>query len=714
MDNVKIIQSPFKPRARMLLQLGDQLIKNETIALIELIKNAYDADASYAEVVLSNIHDMENAEIIISDDGWGMDKNVIINSWLEPGSDLKSEIVTKNLRSPKGRLPIGEKGIGRFGVHKLGNEIELITRKKGGKEYYVHIDWTKFSHSKYLEDVPVSVFERDNPINFKDDNCGTILRIRKINKSWTRGEVRSIKRAINSLSSPFESNDSFETIIRCPGHEDWLDGMIDWKQIKKYALFHFKVILEGDGIKHFLYEFMPWDSMSKLTYNSVSYDYNSDSEDYSNNDIKYKLISQSRNFLSQEGNFSLDEDNIKIGPVEFEGYIFDRDPFILKLGISDKQGFKDYLDTNGGIRVYRDGLRVYDYGENGNDWLNLDIRRVNQPGKRLSNNIILGAVSLDRESSKSLIEKTNREGFVENKAYKLFRNSILHVLNIVETLRFQDKSCIRDLYGPTSKSEPVLQLLGDLQKYVEDKIKEQPIRNHINKYLLKIEEDYKTVCENLLKAAGAGLNMSVIIHEVEKIISEFALVLKNEKASERAMKLVEHLSSLIDGYADIIRKTDRKNDDIFKIVENALFNTEYRLVAHRVSIDKAYKNYNGTKKIRVSRSLLIGAIMNVIDNSIFWLEKYNIVHKQIYIGMNENDSYVNIVFADNGKGFLLPTESIVKPFVSAKPDGIGLGLHIASEVLLAQKGYLSFPDFNDLDIPDDYKNGAIIMFSLKK
>ena len=150
----------------------------------------------------------------------------------------------------------------------------------------------------------------------------------------------------------------------------------------------------------------------------------------------------------------------QIGKVQFEGYIFDRDSFVLKLGVSDKQGFKEYLDMNGGIRVYRDGLRVYDYGEVGNDWLNLDIRRVNQPGKKLSNNIILGAISLDRQTSKSLIEKTNREGFVENKAYTLFRNSILHVLNIVETLRFEDKSHIRQLYGPTAKSEPVLNVIG--------------------------------------------------------------------------------------------------------------------------------------------------------------------------------------------------------------------------------------------------------------
>ena len=76
----------------------------------------------------------------------------------------------------------------------------------------------------------------------------------------------------------------------------------------------------------------------------------------------------------------------------------------------------EYLDDNGGGRVYRDGIRVYNYGEVGEDWLGLDIRRVNAPTRKISQNIILGAIHLSLKSSTGLIEKTNREGFVENDA----------------------------------------------------------------------------------------------------------------------------------------------------------------------------------------------------------------------------------------------------------------------------------------------------------
>lgn len=178
MTKNNIIESPFKPRARMLVQLGDQLIKNESIALVELVKNAYDADASYVSITMNNIDQQANGEIIIKDDGWGMDLNTILNVWLEPGSDSKSNIIEENRRSPKGRLPIGEKGIGRFGVHKLGNEIEMVTKKVNGKEYCVHINWELFTKTKYLNEIPIPVIEREQPIDFSPKESGTILRIK--------------------------------------------------------------------------------------------------------------------------------------------------------------------------------------------------------------------------------------------------------------------------------------------------------------------------------------------------------------------------------------------------------------------------------------------------------------------------------------------------------------------------------------------------------
>ena len=164
-----------------------------------------------------------------------------------------------------------------------------------------------------------------------------------------------------------------------------------------------------------------------------------------------------------------------------------------------KLDFKQYLKTNGGVKVFRDKLRVYDYGEPENDWLELDYRRFQQPAKKISNNIILSSISINRKDSADLIEKTNREGFIVNDAYEAFRGAILHSLNIVETLRYSDKLKLREKYGPTPKSSPVMSTLGEAKRYVEEKVKETEVKTQIIKYFNKIEADYKTISENLLK-----------------------------------------------------------------------------------------------------------------------------------------------------------------------------------------------------------------------
>lgn len=697
----KEIPVKFKPRARLLLQLGDQLIKNESIALVELVKNSYDADANKVDIYMEHVDNAEDGIIIIEDDGYGMDSETVQNVWMEPGSDFKSEKFRNRELSPKyKRLPIGEKGIGRFGVHKLGNQIELVTKKDGAKEVFVKIDWTIFNNYRYLDDVPVKIIEREHPLLFKNGTTGTSITISDLRKEWTRGVARNVKRTITALVSPFEADDSFNAEFDIADKPGWFEGLLEWEDIKDYALFNFKVTINGSKIKKFNYSFTPWASMPKISGR--------------NEDKDNAIVSKFSEIEDEDGRkFSLNDH--EIGDVVFEGYIFDRDAYVMRLGVSDKTGFKSYLDNNSGIRVFRDGLRVYDYGEPENDWLGLDLRRVNQPTKRLSNNIILGAIYLKRSDSSDLIEKTNREGFVENGAYKAFRDSILHTLNIVETLRFSDKQKLREIYGPTPKSEPVLHVLGDLKEYVDKNVKEDDVKKEIVAGLVKIEEDYKRINENLLKAAGAGLSMSVVVHEVEKIILEVAKVLKAENASERAMNLVKHLEKLIDGYSAIIRKSTQTNEDVREVIDQALTNTEYRLSSHKVEVIKAYKNYKGGIKTKIARGLVIGSIMNIIDNSIYWLEKAGRKKKKIYIDVSEEErGFLNIIIADNGTGFLLPTEEITEPFVSAKPGGIGLGLHIASEIMAAQKGKLSFPELGDFELPDEFKHGAVVAFSFKR
>lgn len=702
----------FKPRARLLLQLGDQLIKNESIALLELAKNAYDADASKVDIVMRHPDSMEEGTIEIEDDGFGMTPDIVENVWLEPGSNYKQEQFAERRLTPiYQRLPIGEKGIGRFGAHKLGNLIEMTTKSANANEVFVRIDWTQFAEHRYLEEVPIRIVEREHPQHFVGGKTGTRIVIKGFRKPWERGMARNVIRAITSITSPFETMDSFKPSFQIIDKPGWFDGIITWDKVCDYSLFQFDATISGNVLTDFSYKFTPWNTMTRLRGRNV--------------ELSDSIVENNLRITDDEEN-PVNLSQYNIGAIRFKGYIFDLDTFILKMGVSDKSGFKSYLKSNGGVRVFRDGLRVYDYGEPENDWLSLDYRRFQQPTKAISNNLIVGSIDLNREDSSDLEEKTNREGFVTNDAYIAFKNAILHVIGLVETLRQTDKKKLKETYGPTPKSEPVMSLLGEAQRYVDEKVLDSEVKTEIKKYLVKIERDYKLVTDNLLKAAGAGLNMSIVIHEIEKVLYEVDKVLKAEKASDRALKLVQHLSTLVDGYADLIRRSEQTNENIINVINQALFNTEYRLYTHGIKLNKKYLENPTIKNIRckIARNLLIGAIMNLIDNSIYWLDQKAFKEleagesytKQIFIDVVDDDAFIHIVIADNGTGILLPTEEITEPFVSGKKNGagMGLGLHIASEILNAQGGKISFPDDGEFEIPKEFNQGAKVVLSLKK
>ena len=420
----------FKARARLMPQIGEQLIKNESIALLELVKNSYDADAPDVRVEMWDVDKPNVGKIIVKDNGSGMDLSIIENSWMEIGTDNKEnllkEYIENNEKSELGRLPMGEKGIGRFGVHKLGSKIILITRMKGKLEVVVKIDWTEFEQADYLEQVPITVIERE-PEYFVGEKKGTYIEITELKSVWTRTKFRDVYRSVMSLHSPFESIQSFNVDFQT-NHKEWLDGLLTVSEIKNDALFFADVEIEEDEIVTLKYEFKPWKILSKLKERKI-------------NRTHIEMCREER-----EGNKKiLKKINLGafgIGKVRMKLMIFDLDNTILSYGVSDKKGLKEYLKNNGGIAVYRDNIRIYEYGDSGNDWLQLESKRINAPGTTISSKITIGAIYLDRQDSGELIEKTNREGFVENEAFEEFRYAIINAIEKIQTLRNIDKNLL--------------------------------------------------------------------------------------------------------------------------------------------------------------------------------------------------------------------------------------------------------------------------------
>ena len=139
----EVVSQPFRPRARVLQLLGDELIGSPRLAVFELVKNAYDADANEVTVHMELATPDEPA-ITVADDGEGISLDVLRSVWLVPGCDHRRRQRQARRRSRRHhRLPLGEKGLGRFAVHKLGNRITLTTRAIDCDECVLHIDWNE-------------------------------------------------------------------------------------------------------------------------------------------------------------------------------------------------------------------------------------------------------------------------------------------------------------------------------------------------------------------------------------------------------------------------------------------------------------------------------------------------------------------------------------------------------------------------------------------
>lgn len=702
----------FEPKARMILQLGDQLIRNESIALLELVKNAYDANANSVTVSMSKLETPDLSEILIEDDGDGMNADIIKNAWMQPGSNYKGKLIESGVSfkdtnvsnqedDKRPRYPIGGKGIGRFGVHKLGQVIELVSKKDGHKEVVLKIDWRDFEADKPLSKTPISFTENDKPQHFEEGKTGTRILVKQLKNTWTRGTVRDLYRSMNSLNSPFQSVEGAFKTNFILDDQSWLQGLAKFEDIKKAALYYVEATIENEQIKTLEYEFRPWDTMDKLKPRS---------EELTN----VKMVENEKKKKTEQ--VPIDLSSHQIGPIKFKLLIFDRSSKILSLGLSDKKGFQDYLNQNGGVRVYRDNIRIYDYGEPDNDWLKLDLMRVNQPGKTISNNIIIGAVNLEATESQGLQEKTNREGFIENEAYSKFFSAIRFTLDKTLTLRNKDKEQIRKHYGTTSVSEPVVGHLQTLQTQISEKVTDETVKNELLKSITEIKKDYKTINEIYTRSASAGLSLSIVIHELIHMITELSAAIEAKPVDAHIKSLVKSIHKTVGDYADVIKQSKKKKVDLKKITRQSLSNIQFRFRAHEIEVINAYETRNSIEtKISCADNLVISTIINILDNAIWWQIYSEVKNRKIYIDIVEYpEKHISLLIADNGPGFSISTSDAVKPFFSDKAGGMGLGLHLADEVMKGQKGSLLFPDPYDFEMPEEFQKGGKLLLAFRR
>ena len=699
----------FRPRARLLQILGDQLIGSSRLAVFELVKNAYDADANEVTITLNEI-DQVTRSIIVQDDGDGMSLSTIKDIWLVPAHDHKALQRSRLQRTPKGRLPLGEKGVGRFAVHKLGDRIELVTRAKGQSEIVVTIDWDEQIRKKYLSDTDIKVVSR-KPIVFTGSRTGTKLTISRLREAtgWSRGEVRRLLRQITSISSPFQkASDSFRTVLKVPDHPDWVDKLPDVEALLARAPWHFSFTF-FKGVLEWKYSFRGVHGIKVEPRSNGAKDQKLLLPPVKDRD-QWQERDSTKADRTRKAVVAPSEMTDGIGPVKGEFYIFDRDRAVLSQ-LGDAQMMKGFMDENGGVRIYRDDIRVYNYGEPDDDWLNLDLARVNTPTRNISRNITVGAIDLSLAESKSLVEKTNREGFVEDESFERLKRIVLGCLSILQTERKIDKDKIRLITtkGVDQETRNISEPLQALRAIASKHHLEEEIVPLVD----RAESNYNEMRETLLRAGVSGMGLAVIFHEVERGVRVLSNAIEGGVPKDVIEAQARELVRVLDGFTELLRKGEKRENSLKYLLKRSRDLNAVRFRHHQIrlvcpSLEETVPDVTAT----FAMGLVLGAVGNLLDNSLYWLNvrwpESEAKKRRIYMEYRKDLlGSPAIILADNGPGFADELELLTRPFFSRRPDGMGLGLYYANLVMELNSGYLTFPDREEAGVPDEF-DGAVV------
>lgn len=686
---------PIRARSHLLSLLGEELIGDDRLAVFELVKNGYDADAKSVIVTL-NSRPGPGQKILVEDSGVGMNLADLTGKWLELATDSKRK--DRSVRTKKyHRLPLGEKGVGRLACFKLGTLVTLTTRAADNPEWEVHINWDDLvSQGPYLEDLKVRVLKNTEPKYFDKRRTGTRIEISNLRrKVWARGDLRKLYRLISSLASPFDEHDEFKVEFRAPGREADIADMISPSDFLELATWKFRFKI-ADGLLDWAYAFSPphWKGLEAR----------SSRGEHASLLLTPEIEDDGTKRKSPESNESLvlrKQDQQGIGPIEGNIYAYYRRSEILNATGNSSQ-LSTWLNDQTGVRVYRDGVRVFNYGERSDDWLGLNLRRINAPGGKFGTNSIVAAVQLYLPDSYGLREKTNREGFDQNDAFERLRRIILSVVEQFERAHADDRKALDEFLKGTSNEKPVR--FSDAIANLKSGLKEHKLDKSFARDIDAIEEEFTQLRDVMVNAGTAGLNLAVVFHEIERGVDTLASSVERGIEAEKIREQIDHLYQLLHGFAPLLKRNPSRLVFASEIVRPAYHIRESRFKFHKIVFSAPLlQGEEPDFKIHGPSGLLSGALGNLIDNAIYWTrvrkERDSRTTPAAILVASDWDKASNsgmIAVVDNGPGFSITSDRAVEAFYTTRPGGMGLGLYFASLVMEQCGGRLTIHSASEL------------------
>lgn len=701
-------QSPIKlrPRARLMKTLGEELISNEQVALIELVKNAYDADAGVVLIRFIGPLAEGTGAVEVWDNGHGMSAETVRTAWMEISTPYRH----KSPRSESNqRRVLGAKGIGRFAAARLGYQTEVVTRRAESEEIAFAIDWSAFDdEDTYLDDVAITwqsrtpeVFTLGGPatatfaeVASGDDGSGTapvvdhgtVVRLARFRRGWDKDDIQKVRRALSRLIPPPQPEGL--DVLAQPSFSIWLDasdsfpelsGPVGGSEVLAHPDYQIVGTVAPDGAAH-------------LTY--------TEQENGRAETIEVNLRETSPPGTKPFGPLQLDVRvwNLEAGSI--------RRLLTMETAAKNISEIRSLIRENAGIALYRDGFRVQPYGEPGNDWLQLDPRRVNNPGLRLSNNQVAGFVYITADDNPELRDRSHREGLIDTPEYDGLKAVLIGAINEIEQRRWAARRKNRE----SDSRERVRGLfdafdLGGLRKAITAKY---PHDRELNEALDEAEDyiqdgvrQVQEVVSRFSRLASLGTLVDVILHDGRGALNRIAFALRKlDKAIKQSAGTDQDLVSEASSASAALEHQREALDLLFKRIEplsGRRRGRPQRLSLHKV-LEQAVE-IMGYEAAVADTSMTVGGVdqtitadpadllqiaVNLTQNSIYWLSTARKdIERQVVITTSRiDDGAVAIDFSDNGPGVRASDADLIfDPYYSTKPDGIGLGLSIAGSIV---------------------------------
>jgi len=687
--------------------------------VIELVKNAYDADSPDVEITFINSIS-PSGSIIITDHGHGMSDSSIMEGWMSPATSWKGA----RERSPNKERPmLGRKGVGRFAAMRLGNRLSIDTRPEGkGLIHKLSLQWSDFlAEGLYLDEVLIDLRTE----NAETTIPGTRLIISDLHDVWDFSRLRRLVRELRLLLSPVAVREDDPFDIRLDLHRSGLEASelkglpeaIEPYEVPEVADYSVLATVDETGRCEVVYE--------RRLLADVDQTDLSISQVFDDIRVRYGDVN------GEQTNAPVDSTQLfACGPLFISLQLWDRDQELLQEKLSLPQfeglsirGIRQFLNDASGVGIYRDGFRVRPYGDPAYDWLELAARRVQNPSLRIGTNQVSGRIDISMLTNPQLEDRTSREGLEENAAYNELKRIVVAVLSTVEPLRFQFRQ--RNNLGrrvtrttqalAEERRSAFLNLREHVTRLISDGNTRRTVLDVISNAEAASEAEHERLAhqvEALHDTHALGTLARFVIHEGRNVNSALNAAIDNirriairslqptgevriagkdkrhfSESVEAASGAEARLSDLLDDLDPLMRRRrSRRKRFVVEEILSAVISI-LRPTVNRAGIELSTSA--GTHQVLAWDADLLYALYNLLDNAVYWVQKGPHPRRiGVVVAEADDANKLTITVSDSGPGVSEAIAENIFDLGFSDRDGYGLGLFLARESIQRSYGTL--------------------------